>query len=263
MKIESLNIQGGFKIDEIASEIKEKLSPFDLLALQEVKEVGNINHTSLLLEGLGGNYSAIDWFPTTFGSEKFGKMGNAIIYSDQLKLISKKLIKIPDYDPNWKWKILRKRFRPVQRLAISALFEINNKKVRVTNVHLEYSGDSNIRQEQLNYLLKKVPTGSDLHILLGDFNTLGKLDKKLPELELLIKYGFKLASKNIRWTANPDSPDPNWFATPYIQTIRKLGFDLRQNLDHVLLKGDYKKAKCKTIKINSSDHNAIVCEIDL
>lgn len=262
MKIETLNIQGGWKIDEINQEILDKLVPFDLLSLQEVKKVDGIDHADIILSGLGRGYKAIKWHPTTFAKDKYGRMGNAIFYNTDFNLVSQKFIKIPDYEPNIFWKVMRFYFIPIQRLALSAVFKKDSHLIRITNVHLEYSGGQKVRHKQIEYLLgilEKESVNTD--IVLGDFNTLGVIDKRMPELGVFFENGFKLASKSIKFTAGADSPDPNWFATSWIQFAKKLGFDLRQNLDHVLVKGEV-ETKCKKVKINSSDHDAVVCEID-
>src|SRR5690606_35568830 len=121
------------------------------------------------------------------------------------------------------------------------VFKHKKKTIKVTNLHLEYAGDRKVRSSQLNYLLGVISKIKyDVDILLGDFNTFGKIDRNIPELAVLKDAGYRLVSKDIKYTADASSPDPNWYPYPILKFLTGLGFRLHQNLDHVLLKGDVK-----------------------
>lgn len=75
----TLNIQGGFKIDELCLEVKEKVAPFDLLCLQEVCQSEKIqNHANQIAKSLGRHYSSVSFLPVDF---KIKQMGNAFVYN--------------------------------------------------------------------------------------------------------------------------------------------------------------------------------------
>jgi len=264
MKIITLNIQGGFKIDQVCQEVKEKIAPFDILCLQEVCESKKIkNHAQQIVKSLGGNYDSISFLPIDF---KIKKMGNAFVFNkDTLKLIDSFGFSLPSFKLNFFWRILDNRFKiNCDRLCFTGLFQTKKgSKVRVSNLHLD-AGNTSIKKKQVQFVLKTLSNveQTPLEFILGDFNTVSFVKKDFPEFDLLLKKGFKNLSKNISWTASPSNPDPAWKSTyQLILLLRPFHFLLRQKMDHIFTKGKLNQPKCLVLDLSSTDHRAIILNL--
>lgn len=267
MKIITLNIQGGFKIDQLCLEIKEKLHPFDILCLQEVCESERIkNHAQQIAKSLGGNYSSQSFLPIDF---KVKRMGNAFVFNRkvlQLLYSHDFTLVLPILNPFW--KLLTSCFHlSCDRICQTAFFQTNQGlKIKVSNFHLDFVGGTRARKRQIKFALKVLSDlkGSDLELILGDFNTIGVLRRSFPELNLFLKKRFREVSKNITWTASPSNPDPAWRETyRLMRFLKPLGRLLRQKMDYIFAKGEFVEPECMALTLSSSDHRAVVFEFEL
>jgi endonuclease/exonuclease/phosphatase family metal-dependent hydrolase len=267
MKIATLNIQGGYKINQLCRELKEKLATADLLCLQEVCESKKIkNHAGQIAKSLGKKYTFESFLPVDF---KIKKMGNAFVYHQKtLKLLSSQGLVLPCPNINGLSQAVAKRLSlSCDRVCHTGLFQIKNEaKMIVFNLHLDSFGGTKIRRSQLQAVLKflKGQPKAQLKIILGDFNTTGLRQKKFPELSLLKNSRFKELSKKVHWTASPNHPDPNWRATyPFFKLIRPLHPFLRQKMDYIFAKGEIANFDCRVINIVASDHQAVIVTLDI
>lgn len=266
MKIITLNIQGGFKIDQVCEEIKEKIAPFDILCLQEVCESKKIkNHAQQIAEFLGSNYTSESFLPIDF---KVKKMGNTFVFNkNALKLTNSFSFSLPSFELNLFWRVLTKVFTPCERLCFTGLFETREGiKIRISNLHLEFAGGSPVRKKQIQFVLKTLSSleRQELEIILGDFNTSGFLRKVFPELAPLREKGFANISQKISWTLSPSNPDPAWRSTyQLMRLLRPFHLFLRQKMDHIFAKGNLNNPRCSALNLSSVDHRAIILNFTL
>jgi len=261
MKIITLNIQGGFKINQVCQEIKEKLAPLDLLCLQEVCESQEItNHAQQIAEFLGKDYASKSFLPIDF---KIKNMGNAFVFNKKvLKLIDSLGLVLPSFKPSLSWRFVGKIFPPCDRLCHIGFFKTKQgKTIKISNFHLEFIGGSAIRKKQVHFFFKNSLNldRSDLEFALGDFNTVGFSKKSSPELKSLEKGGFIELSKKITWTSSPSSPDPAWKRPYQFLRIAKTFSPLfRMKTDYIFSKERPKQAQCSAVNLFSTDHRAVI-----
>lgn len=263
LKIATLNIQGGYKIGQLAKEVKNKLAPLDLLCLQEVCAGPDIpNHAEQIAKILGKDYQAAFFLPIDFGIKR---MGNGFVFrKSTLRLV--KVINLPlasFVDRNRTGRFFEKGFLSCRRLAHIGTFANKSGSFQTANVHLDFFGGSKVRQKQVEEVLAKFDPGLPA-IITGDFNTIGIIRRQFYELNWLRKQGFAEVSQKIRWTASPAHPDPNWKITyPFFKLIRPLHARLHQKNDYIFTKRFSKKSSCRAIGITASDHHAVVCRVSV
>src|SRR4030043_251646 len=267
MKIITLNIQGGFKINQVCQETKEKFAPLDLLCLQEVCESQEItNHAQQIAESLGRNYASKSFLPIDF---KVKSMGNAFVFNKKsLNLLDSHCFTLPGPILNFPWKILNHQLKlTCDRLCFTGLFQTKKGlKIRVSNVHLDSAGGTPTRKRQIKFILKILATfeKTRLEFILGDFNTFNLTNKSFSELNLIQKKGFKDLTKNIPWTASPSNPDPAWKESYFLmRSLKPFSFLFRKKMDYIFGKGKIINPPSLAISFNSTDHQAIVIEFNI
>lgn len=267
MKIATLNIQGGFKINHVCQETKEKLAPFDLLCLQEVCESQKItNHAQQIARFLGKNYASKSFLPIDF---KVKNMGNAFIFNKKtLKLLNSHGFTLPKPTLDLIWKILDNRLKLVcDRPCFVGFFQDKKgNKIRVANIHLDSAGGTVTRKKQIEFLLKILATfeKTSLDFILGDFNTVHFLRKKFSELNLIKNRNFKDLTENIVWTASPSNPDPAWKESYFLMSLlQPFSFFFRKKMDYIFGKGKIAKPQVSKVNFISTDHQAIVLEFKI
>jgi len=267
MKIITFNIQGGFKIDELCGEIKEKLVPFDILCLQEVCESKKIkNHAQQIAKSIGEDYSSKSFLPIDF---KVKRMGNAFVFNQKtVKVLSSQGFNFPLFSPGLFWKLLTRCFcLDCDRLCQTALFQTHQgSKIRISNFHLGFVGATAVRKKQIQFAIRTLSglKKSDRELILGDFNTIGVFRKRFSELSLFFRAGFREASKDIAWTASPSNPDPAWRETYRLMRLLKPFNRLfRQKTDHIFTKGKFLRPECTVLSFSTSDHRAVIFQSTL
>src|SRR4030042_2767142 len=261
MKIVTLNIQGGFKIDQLCQEIKEKIGSFDLLCLQEVCESPKIkNHAKEIAESLGKNYTSKSFLPINF---KVKNMGNAFVFNKKVLNLQDSLgLVLPSFRTNLSWRLIGKIFPSCDRLCHIGFFKTKQgKTIKVSNFHLEFIGGATIRKKQVRFFLKNSLNldEPDLEFVLGDFNTVDFSKKPYPELKSLEKKGFIELSKKIVWTSSPSNPDPAWKRPyPLLKIIKIFSPLLRIKTDYIFSKDKLKQTQCSVLNLSSTDHRAVI-----
>lgn len=242
IKIATYNIHHGIQLEKIRENIK-KLSKdgVHIFCLQEVREFsGKTSVLDVCLEALGTG-----WEHKKFIEPNSYNFGLCFIWKKSV-LKNKKIEKLTlPKIPKFNIRIIVKRIRkPIDRGALIGTFKINNKLIRISNVHLDCAGQFIQRERQLRALMRhlKADAGLKKEIICGDFNTIGvealskKQEKKILDI---FGSGFK--------NAHPKS-------TPT--------FHLLQRLDYIFVK-NIKIKKSAVLKMKGSDHFPIVAELEV
>lgn len=218
IKVVSYNIRFSKKIEKaigILSQIKE-LKDADILLLQEMDQAG----VEKIAQALNYNYV---YYPAVFHPIPKQNFGNAIL--TKWPIISDSKIILPDDGE-----------KKLQRIAASAILDINGKKLMVFSVHMRISIKPFIRSIQTARIIRSIPDDIEYCIVAGDFNTITQMGYSAV-LNPFEKAGFTLATKEIGWTFK------HWY------TVNK-----KFSLDHIFSKGmktiDYGKVK----NHSASDH---------
>ena len=126
---------------------------------------------------------------------------------------------------------------PLQRGALSALFKIHGKTVRITNTHLAWEGGLRHRLRQLVYLrdtLDKSPAESEC--LAGDFNTsIPSLFRKYEQTKVENVLGKNWTDElpNLVWSDDDSftAPQDGWDSV--IKILRFFHIKFRMRLDYI------------------------------
>lgn len=130
----------------------------------------------------------------------------------------------------------------IKRGVLIGTFSIGQKKIRITNLHLDFQGGNAHRANQLKSLMHH-PTSElpvDYEIICGDFNTLGVFGKKnkILTLEQQLEAEFKSVLRK-----------------PYNSAII-------QQLDYIFTK-NLTLHTAEVLKLTGSDHSPLVAEVRL
>lgn len=237
-----------------------------IFCLQEVVRYENQKFLlDILLEDLGPGWKAI----YNLGREKKNLgMGNGILWNVQkIKLKNKQEIFLPKSRTYLPHEMIFSLIAggiivPFQRRTISGTFQIDEKYIRITNLHLDHNGGLKNRGKQLKYLVNviKKETKVDCEIICGDFNSfdLLKRGEEYRQEKEIIGSDFHDISDNVAWTADLGNTKLKCgmflnFFIKHIHIKRKLDFIWAKNM---------KRISCETLPVNTSDHRPLIAFLE-
>lgn len=215
-----------------------------VICLQEVRQVyRNVAFTKLLAERLPKHFNAqyflegdarwfdyglgILWDTTVFSSPVFQQL--PLPEQSHLTFWNKLFYWALGLEP-----------KIIKRGALIGTFIFGQKKVRITNIHLDFQGGNAHRTNQLKSLMHHLTSELPVYceIMCGDFNTLGVFGKKNKILALEQQLGDEFKS-----------------------VLRKsYSSAIVQQLDYIFTK-NLKVQQAKILKLKGSDHSPIVAEV--
>jgi len=243
IKVLSWNIWKGKYLDNVIRFLKE--NDADIIGLQEVTEEdtteGRRNLAKIIAKSLDYNYAYFKAF-TTDRHEKVYDYGNAILTKHQ--------IENPNYYFLSDLSDYKKDAETEPRIAGIAEININDKRVKIVNVHLAYSHElrsSKMRIKQIENLTKLI--NSNKTILMGDFNA-SNFSGEMNMVNEIVK------------NADQNSDKPTWsvFPTNY-KGFEVKGLDYR--IDHIFVSKDVKVMDFKVEESTASDHLPISATIEI
>jgi endonuclease/exonuclease/phosphatase family metal-dependent hydrolase len=184
MKIISYNLHMGLETEVIVKNIEDFAAQgVTVFCFQEFwKWMQPVDLEILLLEALGSEWQMEYVTP----NPPLHDYGLCILWKKSaLIALSFQKLPLPLLTKAKLWEkafILLRGFRTfiVQRGALAGTFVWNNRRLRITTLHLDWQGGLKQRITQLAYLkdyLDSLP-GADFEIICGDFNTIGVFNKK-------------------------------------------------------------------------------------
>lgn len=270
-QIATYNIQFGVNKEEIASNIQKLAQEgANIICLQELINVANEEFiVDIFLKKLGKKWQAA----THVGKENSKlSIGTGILWNSdivQLKYKEKILLpKIKKFDLHEKlyYKIIGVPGIPLQRKAVSCCFQVANKTLRVTSIHIDNVGGPIHRLKQISYLLAQLDTLeiTDHEIVCGDFNTFDLLRTGYERRLLEKKFGkdFADASKNVGWTSDIYNIDFKTSIPIFPWVIKTFNIHIRSRLDYIWVR-NIKVLECKKIMLSGSDHYPIFADLEL
>jgi endonuclease/exonuclease/phosphatase family metal-dependent hydrolase len=251
LKIVTYNIQfGAGNIDQVADNIQNLAAlGTALFCLQEIRQFdGQRANIAVITERLGTN-----WQWETFIKPNSHDVGLAILWRPELldlvkmdKILLPKLSQFNFYENFFEKKISRIIDKPVQKGALTAIFQVGDRLLRTTNLHLDWQGHFIHRAEQLNFLVSHLNTPNkkaDYEIICGDFNTWGA--------ELILRS----QERKIRRLLGPD------FINVYPSAPRTQA-NFPQRLDYIFVRGA-QPIKAEVLKVKGSDHLPIAAVLEI
>ena len=177
LKIATYNIQfGAQNIERTAQTIRELAdSGVAVFCLQEVFEFnGQRVNIDVITEQLGRGWQwEIFKNPTR-------DLGVALLWKPAVLQLVKaepvllpKLDKFNFYENIFETKIMKIVDAPIQRSALIGTFHLGGKTIRITSIHLDWSGRFAQRRKQLEYFKAQLASSMDCEIICGDLNTMG------------------------------------------------------------------------------------------
>jgi endonuclease/exonuclease/phosphatase family metal-dependent hydrolase len=246
LTIVTYNIHHGSKAEAITSNIVSlAANGVNVFCLQEIrKQPGESFLLDSLLKKLGS-----DWKAEYIIKPDSNDLGLCTIWDNSKlqavnfePLLLPKLQKLYFYELAWE-KIRKEYPRPVQRAVLIGDFLVNGKRLRITNVHLDWQGGAKQRSMQLSHVYTHVKSKekADHEIMCGDFNTIGFYrfhKRRLKKIKHLVGNEF-------------ENQPPKKPTTTYLET-----------LDHVFVK-NLAIIKTEIIKLKGSDHFPLLAEIQI
>lgn len=245
--IVTYNIFDGRNTERIITNILQLIqNGASVICLQEVRQVyRNVEFATLLAERLPKHFSSKYFLE---GDARWFDYGLGILWDDNVFSSSAfHQLPLPEQSHLTFWNklfywILGLEPKIIKRGALIGTFTCGTKKIRVTNLHLDFQGGNSHRANQLisltDFLATQEPV--EYEIVCGDFNTLGLFGKKNKVLTLEQQLGNKFQSA---------------LSGPYSSA-------LMQQLDYIFLKNlDVRKAQI--LKLKGSDHRPLLAELNL
>lgn len=241
------NIFDGRNAEKVIRNILELIqNGASVICLQEVRQVyGYVEFTKLLAERLPKHFGSKYFLE---GDARWFDYGLGVLWDTTLfSLQSFHQLSLPEQSRLTVWNklfywMLGLQPKIIKRGALIGTFIFEQRKVRVTNLHLDFQGGNNHRANQLksltNYLALEAP--ADHEVLCGDFNTLGLFNKmdKIPTLQKQLGHAFKSV-----------------LSTPYSSA-------LAQQLDYIFVK-NVKLCAAQILKLQGSDHRPVWAKVSL
>lgn len=217
-----------------------------VICLQEVRQVYRyIEFTKLLAARLPAHFSARYYLE---GDARWFDYGLGILWdTDVFSAATFSQLPLPEQTRLTFWNklfywVLGLQPKIIKRGALIGTFSVGQKKIRITNIHLDFQGGNAHRANQLkslmHYLTSELPVYCE--IMCGDFNTLGVFGKKIKILVLEQQLGGEYKSV---------------LRTPYNSAII-------QQLDYIFTK-NIQVQQVKVLKLKGSDHRPLLTDIQI
>lgn len=163
-------------------------------------------------------------------------------------------------------KITGFKTKPSQRKALVCNFTAFGKKIRVTNVHLDWQQGPKQRIAQLQYLMDYLRSEKKVayECLCGDFNTIHPMKENKEQFRIADFFGheYRDITGDIPWTID-------WQNTDFTPPFHVLGSVMKKFNIHCYLKLDYIWVKNLTaqdvqaLPLPGSDHLPIVATLKI
>lgn len=243
LKIISYNIHKSRNLPAIVRNVlKISASGASVICLQEVRHSKDNFIVNEILRELGGSWQAHAFLSPEEDSFDYGL---CILWrTDALSPLNFEKIRLPKLaDTNPAMQFIQLLYHgkpgPHMRGALIATFQDNSgKKIRVSNIHLDWQGRLKHRINQVKYLQARLST-EEVHcdIVCGDFNTIGLSKRQVEKIRSALGEQF---------THNPKS-DPTMAL-------------YRQALDHIFVKG-FELQEHGVYKLSGSDHYPVMATV--
>lgn len=269
LSVVTYNIQHGLYAKQILTNISTLQTSYNpqIICLQEVRKPPNeLFLLDNLLKKLGKNWDAV----YSVGERHYLDLGECTLWdTSSIQILNHKIIHFPKIKRVGimdKLLIKDKKDYDVLRGAIIAEFRYKSKPIRVSNIHLDWQGGNQHREEQIAFLskfLRKKPY--QFEVVCGDFNTLGfnfVRKKHIQRIERKLGEGFLDCCESVGWTCHMDSYDPQSGVADIQRSLVQKGINLKQRLDYILVKG-FKRARGFKENMNGSDHMPLVAELEV
>ena len=221
IKLVSYNIRFSKQIKRAVSLFLEhpQLQDADIICLQEMDPEG----VNLFSKTFRYNYV---YYPAVVHPHHNRDFGNAILSKWPIQEDHK--IILPDTP--------RQR---LQRIAVFSKISIHGKNIFIINVHMKVFMKPDRRSDQIDFVIRSLPSLAKHTIIAGDFNTFNKKHHR-SILGCFSKAKFTHASQGIGWTHK------HW------TTLNR-----KHSLDHVFTKGFKPVESGKILHRKASDHMPI------
>lgn len=246
LKIISYNIHKSLKNKAIVKNVKKiSASGASVICLQEVRSSEDNFIVNEILHELGSAWEAHSFLSPEENSFDYGL---CILWkTEALKPLEFKKIRLPILgvnNPVWQFLqiIYHGKPGPHMRGALIGTFSDNDgKKVRISNIHLDWQGRLKHRIKQIKYLKENLDYAEEVHceIVCGDFNTIGLFTRKRQIKKISAALGEQFTH----------NPEPG--ATMAVS---------RQALDHIFVKG-FGMHEHGVYKLKGSDHYPVMATV--
>jgi len=238
-----------------------------IFCIQEVRQakkkkfIGN-----KLLEMLGKEWQ-IEYFFQTNGKTK--ELGLCIIWNTSVvKAYAVERLLLPPLSRRtfiefcWEKLLLMKRRSFFRRKVLIIDFYLGRKKVRVTNIHLDWQGGPLHRKNQLQFAYARLNAMPpvDYEVICGDFNTVKWPNVSNEEKHLSAVFGerFTDVSSGIAWTADLNALSFYGVLNTIINTVVKaLHIHLFHKIDYIWSR-KLTCISCDILKAGGSDHFPLI-----
>lgn len=271
IRIATYNLQASNQPRLIVTNIQYMVAEgVDVFCLQEIRHQQKKGHIlEMLRTTLSKGWQIKCFYETAIPSKE---LDLCIIWnSDRLQLEAIEQLVLPQVEKLsfielCQEKLLLANRTIMRRKALIGIFTLRSKKLRISNIHLDWQGGPIHRSKQLQFLLahlhKKVVS---YDIICGDFNTTNWPFPSNEQKQLTQTLGetFTDVSKNIPWSADLITVSFYGFVTPIINTIiHILRLHLYQKVDYVWSR-NLQSTDTKIVKTKGSDHFPLIATFTL
>ena len=185
--------------------------------------------------------------------------------TSKISLVNSKSVLLPmPKKQTFIWRFTNYYGLQLQRGALTAVFSVNGKSLRITNVHLACEANMAHRAKQLKYLLEDLNKQNiENEILVGDFNTVGlstfrrSQEKKV---EQALGEAYKNIFPNIKWTLDTSDFDPR---DGYGKFLACMKIRFRVRLDYIFSKNLKLIVAEEMTNIAGSDHRPLLASFEV
>lgn len=247
--------------------LKLKNYGVDIFCLQEIQKIRGKQFVGDLIQKKLGK----DWQMECFLGDENLKLdhGLAILWNTKkVKALRVKKMLLPLYPKSTPlfWLFMRRltgfnHSEPDQRKALSIIFKYKNNQLQIITTHIDIVGGQTHRLSQHKFIKKQLLSNVDKQVICGDFNTIGKKNRKeIREIQKVYGKDFLEVSSDIVWTQD-------FYNCPLAfawlnKLVKIIHFHFKQKLDHVLVRG-FNSFAVKRIELNGSDHLPVIARLDL
>lgn len=273
LKVVSYNTEFSRQVQSLlANLISMRDAGVDVFCLQEVCRYKDKRFfIDLLLEKFGKDWKAE--FNLSNESEYLLNHGVAIVWNNEkLKLQNIEKVFLPkdnSLPPLELFISLIGGFsnRPVPRKALIATFQLGNEKVRITSIHLDFTGGLKKRMRQMKYFLNHLQSKEDTksEIVCGDLNTFDTFNTGREHEEMLRlfkKYSFVDASSKVKWSIDLMNAGFGKGVLSAKRILSTINLHIYKKLDYIWSK-NLKVLHSKRIDVPGSDHFPVMAEFEI
>jgi len=227
IRVVTYNIQYAKRIKKAVALIEKNknLNHADIICLQEMDEQG-VDDIACFLK-----YNYI-YYPAVRHPKHNRNFGNAIL--SKYPIVAHEKTILPYFDK-----------RKLQRIAVSAMVNIGDCKIKVVCLHMKVFLKDIYRTMQVNRVMEIFSLGQKHCIIAGDFNTFTKKGYQA-SVNPLLESGFNLATHNLGWNYR------HWYL-----------LNKKSALDHIFTKGFEVLHTGQVLSRKASDHIPLWVELKI